>query len=458
MPEPSDTSEFAPAVGVTGHNLRPSPHHLQSDLSRRLRGLVHDASCALPPLSYITGTIASELEKTPALGILLLRIDMLGNAAQLFTWSETAKVYDALARLVGSLIGTGLRRVDVPADLGVAGESVIIVLSAPREGSDLTQSDVELVAERLRHAVNAGFGDDLAPGIRERLVVETGYALLSRPAGGSTLEEELLRALSSADAVATAAQEHVVEEMGEELSAFLESDALEVEFQPIIELPRYSLAGFEAYVRGPEGSHLERGDVLLDIALRVGLSGRAYDVFHQKALERTDSLIAPDELLMLPVTAEDLLAAVRAVSRLYLLPGARLTPANIMFVVDSPSVFRRFASSMAAFESVSDMGFRLGIEASLDDPFPLDYVRALRPHLLRLRGRSVIGLRDHSDEFELVFTLTRFAARHDMKVQVVGCGDTRELEALRRAEVDLVQGDLFGDYSPVPNRCVNPAP
>jgi EAL domain-containing protein (putative c-di-GMP-specific phosphodiesterase class I) len=441
--------------------MSPSPptNASGSELSRRLRGLVHDAACTLPPLSSITGAISAELEKTPVLGVILLRSDMFGRASQLFAWSDIAKVYGSLERLAGSLIGSGLRRVDLPVDLGLAGDAVIVVLSAPREDVEISAADLERVVARLRTEVDTNFGDDLAPGIRERLQVEIGHSLLRRPENGHTLDEELLGALASADTVATAAYESSLQMLGEELAGILEGDGLSVEYQPIIELSNFSLAGFECFVHGPQGSRLERGDVLLDVASRVGQSSRAYDSFHKKALEQTAGNIAPNEMLVLGVTAEDLLAgAVRTVSRLYLLPTARLTPTNILFLVDSRSVFERFPSSLAAFESVSDMGFRLGIDASLDDPFPLDFLRELKPDILRLRGRSVMGLADHSDEFELVFMLTRFAARHNMRVHVVGCSDTRELEALRRAEIDLVQGDLFGEFAPFPNRAAQPSP
>ena len=67
----------------------------------------------------------------------------------------------------------------------------------------------------------------------------------------------------------------------------------------------------------------------------------------------------------------------------------------------------------------------------------MDYLREIEPDFLRVGGRSVKGLHQHQDEFELLLMLSRFAARHDMRLIASDCREKGEMLALKRAGVAL---------------------
>ena len=97
-----------------------------------------------------------------------------------------------------------------------------------------------------------------------------------------------------------------------------------------------------------------------------------------------------------------------------------MTAGNVVFVLAGADAVRHMATIAEALRSASEMGFKLAIEVPPDCALPLDYLREIEPDFLRVGGRSVKGLHQHQDEFELVLMLSRFAVRHDMRLHRVG--------------------------------------
>jgi EAL domain-containing protein (putative c-di-GMP-specific phosphodiesterase class I) len=180
---------------------------------------------------------------------------------------------------------------------------------------------------------------------------------------------------------------------------------------------------------------------------------RVLDLYHHTALSAAEGALSGAEQLVLRATADELLeSAVRLMSLLYHRETARMTPANVLFLVDSEGLADHFPAGLSAWRSVGEMGFRLCVDLSPNSPLPPDYLRELGPDVLRVSGRLVRDVHRHQDEFEYLLMLSRFATRHDMRILAADCVDRRELTALRRAGVSYVQGELVAPCFSTPRR------
>jgi EAL domain-containing protein (putative c-di-GMP-specific phosphodiesterase class I) len=420
--------------------------------------VVWDSTSTLPSLSAVMEPVRRELDKTPALGVLFLRLERWGDAEDLFTWRELDDAYQDLSRLVSALLGKDLRRVDLPTDLGMHGEGLAVILSAPRELPCIDLETVEAVARRLDASIGGHLADSLAPELHQRLTVQVGAATIERPAGDETLEDSVLAGLVAAEAAASQKQRRQVQVISEKIDEALTNDGLSVLYQPVYDLAAGTVAGFEAQLSGPFLLGLQHGDVLLDAADRGGLTHRLFDSYHEAAVAQAARALAPQEFMLLRVAASGLLgSAVRVMSSLYGNQGGRFGPANVIFLLEGTEVSSQLAAGLVAFRSVSEMGFRLALDLPAGCAPCLDHLRELRPDILRVSGRAVHGLAHRPDEYELLLMLSRFAGRHRMKLLAAGCSDRAEALRLRKVGVSLASGSYLAAAGPRPSRPASPS-
>jgi EAL domain-containing protein (putative c-di-GMP-specific phosphodiesterase class I) len=418
-------------------------------LGRWLRGVVYDSTSTLPSLGRVVDAVRTELDKAPRLGMLLVRLEYWGRARELFGFQELADVHHALAQAAADLIGKDLRKVDLPTDLGMHDESFAVVLSAPREVAVLEFAAVESVAERLAAAMRDLAREMLPEELAERLSIEVGGGLLERPGPDGTIEDVFIAALVAADRSARAKQQARLDDLATRLSEVLAAGPLDVLFQPVVDLASENVCGYDARVQGWPVFNEDQGDVVMDIADRTGLVARAYDAYHRAALGAAEQTLRGTELLLLRVAASELLeSAVRVNSLLYGGGDRTLTAGNVVFVLAGADAVRHMGTVAEALGSASEMGFKLAIEIPPDCALPLDYLREIEPDFLRVGGRSVRGLHHQQDEFELLLMLSRFAARHGMRLIASDCREKGEAVALKRAGVAFAHGDQFGAYAP----------
>jgi len=308
------------------------------------------------------------------------------------------------------------------------------------------------VAERTAVVLRNELAGVLPTLLSERLSVEVGAGLILRPFGDQTLEDALVVGLVAAEENARAKQEHRLRELGDRLVNAVEKGSLGMLFHPIVDLEQGAIAGYDAALQGPTFHNLGLDDVVFDVARRTGHSYRAFDHYHDAALRQVEDRLQGREFVVLRVAASELLErAVRAMSLLYR-RQASLAPSNIVFRVNVTEILEHLPAGLVAMRSVSDMGFQLALDIPADGSLPLDHFRELRPDILRIGGRTLRSLDQQQDEYELVLMLSRFATRHGMRMLAVDCQDRSELVGLRRAAIDLCQGDVFGPYTADPAR------
>ena len=414
-----------------------------SPLGRWLRGLIDDPSSLLPSLSSVMDAARRELEHSSALGVLFVRFETWGHSSRLYGWREIQSVYEVASGVAVSLVGQGIRQLDLPADLGLVGEGFAVLLSAPRDSGDLELEVVDAVADRFADLVRERLSAEVDDGLMDRTTIEVGAGLVHRPASEETLEDSVVAGLVAAERGARSKHDAHLANLGEHLRMALDDGALTTTFQPVAAIESADIVAFDAGFEGPPHANLRRGDVVLDVAERTGQKLRVLDHYHHLALRAAEDELTAGEQLVLRVSAEELLeSAVRLMSLLYHRETARMTSANVLFLVDSEGLADHFPAVLPAWRSVGEMGFRTCVDLSPNMPLPLDYLRELRPDVLRVSGRLVRDVHRHQDEFEYLLMLSRFATRHDMRILAADCVDRRELIALRRAGVAYVQGGL----------------
>lgn len=441
----ADTGSQPPRTPGSGHDRQAedTTSVWASPLGRWLRGLIDDPSSLLPSLNSVMDAARREFDRSSTLGVLFVRFEDWGHTSRLYGWRDIQSVYEVASSVAVSLVGHGIRQLDLPADLGLVGEGFAVLLSGPRDSVDLEIETVDMVADRFADLVRERLSAEVDPGLVGRTTIDVGAALVRRPAAAETLEDSVVAGLVAAERGARLKHEARLVALGAQLQAALDGGVLSILFQPVAAIEFGNIVAFDAGLQGPAHSSLERGDVVLDVAHRTGKKLRVLDQYHHMVLRSAADALKGAEQLVLRVSAEELLeSAVRLMSLLYHRETARVTSSNVLFLVDSEGLADHFPAVLPAWRSVGEMGFQTCVDLSPNRPLPLDYLSELRPDVLRVSGRLVRDVHRHQDEFEYLLMLSRFATRHDIRILAADCVDRREFTALRRAGVAYVQGEF----------------
>lgn len=221
------------------------------------------------------------------------------------------------------------------------------------------------------------------------------------------------------------------------LAALREPGLLRMHFQPIADLARGVVAGYEALARfGPPGQ--PSPDRWFEAARGLGLGSRLEARALQLALESRAAL-PPDTFLSVNVS-----------------PGA-LQAAAVAEVLGAAPDLRGVVLELTEQEAVGDyeaLGVALapwrrgGVRVAIDDAgagfSSLQHVTALRPDLVKIDRELVRGIDTDPARAAVVEALGIFASRLDGWIVAEGVETPGELERLLALGVPLAQGYLLG--------------
>ncbi len=219
---------------------------------------------------------------------------------------------------------------------------------------------------------------------------------------------------------------------------------IRVEYQPIVDLQRGVVRGYEALARFPETVGVGPRD-WFDAAARLGCAG---------ALE---AQVVQAAFVVRPLLARERFIAVN------LSPAALLSP-EVDAVFAAERSLERIVVEIVEQEdgvdsetlrprldALRERGARIAVDDCGAGYRSLDRVVALRPHLVKVDGALGGGDGDDYDQarLDMIGTLCELAAGLDAWVVAKGVETTAQLDALVRLGVPLGQGYALGRPSPV---------
>jgi PAS domain S-box-containing protein len=209
-------------------------------------------------------------------------------------------------------------------------------------------------------------------------------------------------------------------------------------FQPIVDLRRDEIVGYEALTRFTDGSNPE---VLFDEAAAVGLGHELETATLHAALDAAETLPqsawlnlnASPELIL---AGEPLRSLLAGISRRLVLEVTEHAP-----IAD----YAAFRAAMAA------LGPK--VEFAVDDTgtgfASLRHIVELRPAFVKLDRSLMVGLESDNARQAMIVGLCHFAQVTGCRLIVEGIETDSELTLLRALAVDLGQGYLLGRPLPV---------
>ncbi|QGG94564.1 sensor domain-containing phosphodiesterase [Actinomarinicola tropica] len=241
----------------------------------------------------------------------------------------------------------------------------------------------------------------------------------------------------------------------DDLADILAARAVRSVYQPIVDLDSGRVVGVEALARGPEGSALERPDLLfaaarrhgllaeLDLACRAAAIRGALDA----GLPRSIPLFVniEPEVAHAPIDDELRRLVTRASDRLH-----------VVVEVTERSLVHSPAELLAVLAAVRELGWGIALDDVGAEVESLALMPFVRPDVIKLDLRLVQEQAD-ADIAAIVAAVTAEAERTGARVLAEGIETTGHRDAALSLGATLGQGWLFARPGPVPASLDGPA-
>ncbi|WP_354698658.1 hypothetical protein DSM112329_04348 [Paraconexibacter sp. AEG42_29] len=216
-----------------------------------------------------------------------------------------------------------------------------------------------------------------------------------------------------------------------------EPHCVRVHYQPIVDLQRGAVRGYEALARFPEAAGVGPRD-WFDAAAQLGYAGALEAQVMQAALV-TRPLLTRDRFIAVNVSPAALLSAeVQAV-----LAAEHSLERLVIEVVDQPDG-ADLDDVAAALTRLRARGALVAVDDAGAGARSLERVTALRPNFVKVDGSLITGIDADDTRLEIVRTLGQFAARLDAWIVAEGIETAEQLDVLVQLGVPLGQGYALG--------------
>ncbi|WP_051560317.1 EAL domain-containing protein [Marinobacterium jannaschii] len=235
-----------------------------------------------------------------------------------------------------------------------------------------------------------------------------------------------------------------------QLREILQTEALLPHFQPIVDLRRGDIIGYEALIRGPVGSPLEMPGPLFNAAIEAGLQNplellcrkRSLEEFAEQKIGHKLFLNISASLLGTPEHQEGFTAE--------LLQQLGIPLENIVIEISEQHPFDHHGLSREAVEHYRDMGFKIAIDDLGTGYSGLKLWSELRPDYVKIDRHFVSGIDRDPVKHEFVRSICNIGQAMQCQVIAEGIEHAEELKTLKKLGIAIGQGFYLGYPQPKP--------
>ncbi len=238
--------------------------------------------------------------------------------------------------------------------------------------------------------------------------------------------------------------------LADALARLITGQTFDIHFQPLVDIDRADIFGFEALTRGPADSPLHSPLVLFETAAREGRLVELEYLILRRATQRFKALGLPGQLF-LNVTADTLLAAREHVTRLATgLEELALPTSRVVIELTETRPIEDLARLDGALAALRAHGFRIALDDLGEGFASLRRWMEMRPDFVKIDRHFIDGIAQEPLKQQFVRSIVEMAATSGCQVVAEGLEQEPDLAVLRRLGLAICQGYLFARPSATP--------
>ena len=246
--------------------------------------------------------------------------------------------------------------------------------------------------------------------------------------------------------------------LGNELLEVFTRQQIRSCFQPIVDIKKRKVCGFEALTRGPQKSALFYPLNLFATAADFGCLYEMDILARVMAIESFAKQIdaADDAYLFLNVSVESVLNCHHQKGlTLAALDALGVEPSRIVIEITELQPVEDFNVFVTAINHYRKLGYKVAIDDLGSGYNGLRIWSEIRPDFVKIDRHFVTGIHKDADKRRFMETMVSLARGLKTKIVAEGVETELELRTLEALEVDFVQGFLFKKPEPLISNILN---
>ena len=407
-----------------------------------LRKLLFDAVTGLPTTPLLFPRIQALLSDRGEVSLLCLNVVRYSKIEEIYGWKVFDEVMRQVAQSLENITGHYLRDSDIVAELMISGNSFVIVLSPPRNAIHMEDRDLDELTRRVEARIRESLAATMPPALFQKFGCYVGaHTIMADP--NMRLERLVHEGLEAALSKSSDREAADAAERKARLRGIIERGEVRTLVHPLYDLRDFSIIGYEALSRGPEGGEFERPDKLFKVAYDSDLVLRLERLCRKKAIAAAADM-PPGRLLFLNIEPEAISdPELRDVMFTALLADAAITPDRIVLEITERSAIVDFGAFRATLEYLRALGFAVAVDDAGAGYGSLQCLAEVRPEWIKVDISLVRGVDSDEVRRQLVSSMVTFAKRCGVKLVAEGIETLEELQTLIEIGVTYGQGFYF---------------
>jgi EAL domain-containing protein (putative c-di-GMP-specific phosphodiesterase class I) len=383
------------------------------------------------------------LEGRGSLGLLLVDISELTPVEHHYGSGAFTNVRGVARDLLLEMGGTDVRTSDILAVDDKGGDAFLVFLSSKRHDGPPKVADIRRAAERLEEHLNHKLSRLATPYLTGPRQVVVGFSLVFE--NPLVMPERLVSRLVDEAWECVRVQRRQRDLLKRcSLQEVLLEDKLATLFQPVFELSRRTVLGFEALSRGPSGTPYHMPLRLFEMASESDLVFELDRKCRRRALEAS-RLLPRDALLFVNVFPSAMYdPEFQGAPLLRLLRDLDLRPDRVVLEITEKYAIENYTLFAEALEEFTKLGFQIAVDDVGAGYSGLEKIAHLNPRYLKLDRELIKDIDSSYIRREMARALKAFADKIGSTIIAEGIEREGELRALIDLGIDYGQGFLLG--------------
>ena len=378
-----------------------------------------------------------------SLGLLLIDTSSLAQIEHQYGTSAFEKVMDMARDLVLEMRGQEVRQDDIVCLNDRGGDAFLVFFSPKRREGPLKIADLRAAADRVEGHLNRKLVRLASPYLGTLRRVTVGFALsffnpLVMP---ERLVSRLVEEAWSCVHVRRAQRDL---QNRCDLQEVLLADQLSTVFQPIVELRRRQVLGYEALSRGPAGSVYQMPLRLFEMAEEADLVFELDRKCRRRALAAAISLPSPAKLFVNVFPSAMYDPEFQGAALVRLAEDQGLSPDRVVLEITEKSAIENPDLFAEALAEITRFGFSIAVDDVGAGVSGLEKIAHLSPRYLKFDRELIKNIDSSYIRREMTRALKAFADSIGSTIIAEGIERDGELRTLLDLGIEYGQGYLLG--------------
>ncbi|MFP4169236.1 MAG: GGDEF domain-containing protein [Desulfonatronovibrionaceae bacterium] len=308
---------------------------------------------------------------------------------------------------------------------------------------DIADTQMTELAVRMRPVLNSSFNKKLVPLTGQKMKFVIGHARLDLSHGASSKDTEYIAA---AEAQKHARTRNSLRQLAvlKEFREILANKDLRIVYQPIMDLKKGRIYGWEALTRGPENSQFSSPLALFDFAEEEGKLFELETITRELAIKNCGQLREGSKLFLNihPNTLAD--PSFQSGRTLQLLKEQGMHPSDIVFEVTEKHSLKDLSVFHRTLNHYRNQGYQIAVDDVGAGYSGLYRIAEIRPDILKIDRDLIRDINTHPAKRALMEAFISFANHIEATVIAEGIETDMQLRALMEMGFHCGQGYYLG--------------